>query len=250
MSDIATTPRKKIWTSPLRDLLRGRLTGRLDWRARLAAANFPAPVGELIIRIIKRTRLWRLEKAAVADELISHFSDGVAAGTAAGELIERFGDEKSAAKLIRRAKRRNRPLVWHVWNFMLRASGVIALIYLVFLVRFCIGRPGEALDYVAIMNAPILKTPETDRAWPLWRKAILAASDAPRDTQINFSSAIAMGQDRPAWSQTVQWLDHHDQAVEYARQAGSKPIMGFVYGPGGSQNDPSYTWSAAVPRTK
>jgi hypothetical protein len=250
MSDISTTPRNKLWTSPLRDLLRGRVTGRLEWQSRLAAAELPAAVGELISRVVKRTRLWRLEKAAVADELIAHFSDGVAAGTSATELIERFGDERSAAKLIRRAKRRNRPLAWHIWNAVFRATAVLLAIYLFFLVRFVMGRPGPALDYVAVLNAPVLKTSEIDRAWPVWRQAILAAADPPTDTQINFSKAIGMGIDAPPWAKTIDWLNHHTKAVELARQAGAKPLLGFVYGPDGSQNDSELHLVGEVSREK
>ena len=53
---------RKIRQTPLRDVVRFRVTGRLDWRTPLAASGLPAPVIEKIIRVVQRTRLFRLEK--------------------------------------------------------------------------------------------------------------------------------------------------------------------------------------------
>jgi hypothetical protein len=231
------TQSTKLWTTPLRDLLRGRITGRLDWKSRIVRAGLSQPAVDLITQVVRRTRLWRLEKAAVADELIAHFLDGLEAGTAADELVAKFGDVRAAAKLIRRAKRRNRPLVWHIWNFAFRVTEVILAIYLLLIVRFCIGRPDPKVDYVARMNEPVLKTPEADRAWPIWEKAILAASDGLKNGQLMFSDDIGGVAEPPPWTKTVDWLEHHGQVMELARQAGQKPVLGVIYGPGGSQDD-------------
>src|SRR5215212_9829985 len=94
---------RRIRFTPLLDLLRGRVSGRLDVRARVEAAQLPEPAKLVVARVVKKTRLWRSEKVEVADELIAHFSDGIEGGASLEVLIERFGDEKSAAKLIRRA---------------------------------------------------------------------------------------------------------------------------------------------------
>src|SRR5277367_3367800 len=112
--------------TPMRDLLRGRVTGRLDLADRLATANLSAPIRELIRRVIRKTGLWSLEKMDVANELIAHFSDGLESGATAEQLIESFGNERMAAKLIRRAKLRNRPLLWHIYRAIFRA--IVALI--------------------------------------------------------------------------------------------------------------------------
>ena len=82
MSDsLPRTRWQSINATPFRDLIRGRITGRLDWRARLAAAGLPADVSALVTRVVRTTRLWRIERAAVADELVAHFADAIAAGT-------------------------------------------------------------------------------------------------------------------------------------------------------------------------
>src|SRR5688572_8554544 len=85
--------------TPLSDALRGRLSGRLDWRRRVAASALPQPLKDLILDVARRTRLWRIERAAVADELIAHFEDGISAGGTPEGLTDRFGDPRDAAKL-------------------------------------------------------------------------------------------------------------------------------------------------------
>src|SRR5262249_46697272 len=109
----------KMRYTPLRDVLRGRITARLDRRRLLEAADLPPAVKQLIRRIAKKTSLWRLEQLDVTQELISHFTEGMKSGVPPEELIRAFGDETEAAILIRRARRRNRPPSWQV----LRVTG-------------------------------------------------------------------------------------------------------------------------------
>jgi hypothetical protein len=236
---------RRINKTPLRDLLRGRITGRLDWEADLDAAGLPPAASELIGRVVKRTRLFRAEKVAVASELIAHFLDGLAAGSTAAELVERFGDERVAARLIRRAKRRGRSVAWHVWSVGIRLLSILLGFYAILLVRFYVGRPSPSVDYVVKLNEPTLRMPESDRAWPLWRQAILASSDGSTKNELVFAEAIAPHQEDRPWPETVQWLNGHASAVELARAAGRKPIMGFILGAGGSADDPPLFFSAA-----
>src|SRR5688572_21701199 len=110
-----------------RDILRGRQADdatapvvRRNIEGLIDDAAIPEPAKALVRRVVRRTRLWRRERRDVAGELIAHFADGLAAGETAEGLVEAFGDERRAARLIRRAKRRNRPLAWHV----MRGSGL------------------------------------------------------------------------------------------------------------------------------
>jgi hypothetical protein len=235
---------RRISRTPLRDVLRFRFTGRLDWKWRVANSGLPKPAADLICRVVKRTRLWRLEKAAVADELAAHFADGLEAASNVEQLVKSFGDERVAAKLIRRAKRRGRPWPWQIWGFSLRVMAVVLAVYAVLLIRFCLGQPTVSVDYIAKLNAPIAAVPEGDRAWPLWRQAILASSESAKGEWVVFPGAvIGTIHDDPAWPKTVQWLDDHQSAVELARQAGSKSALGFILGPAGSEDDPMLGWA-------
>jgi hypothetical protein len=55
---------------------------------------------------------------------------------------------------------------------------------------------------------------------------------------LSFPEAIAPTQEDRPWPETVQWLKQHRQAIDLARRAGQMPALGFVLGPGGSQDDP------------
>ena len=80
----------------------------------------------------------------MADELIAHFADARDAGTA--DPVAAFGDARAAAKLIRRGKRRGRPLVWHAWTWVWRATAGLAVVYAAALGRFAVGRPTPAVN--------------------------------------------------------------------------------------------------------
>ena len=223
---------QRLTTTPMRDLLRGRVTGRLDWPARLAAAGLPADVAGLVTRVVRRTRLWRLERAAVADELVAHFADAVAAG--ATDAVAAFGDERTAAKLIGRAKRRNRSPIGHAWTWAWRATAGLVVVYVGLLLAAVFGRPRVAVDYVAQLAAPARAVPESDRAWPLWREAILACEvfdsgsyGAPDVIEPSFG-----GPTDPV--KQAAWLAAHADGLATARRAAAKPALGFVIGPGGT----------------
>ena len=117
-----------FWQSSLSDVLRGRI-GRLAWRDRLAGANLTPAEQRLIRDVVDRTRLWRHEKAELADELIAHFLDAREAGK--NDALSRFGDPALAASLMRRAWRRKRPLAAKVLESWALAVGALLMAYLV-----------------------------------------------------------------------------------------------------------------------
>ena len=243
-------PQPSVWRTPLRDLARFRVTGRLDWPGRLATSGLPDPVRALIGRVVKRTRLWKLEQAAVAAELAAHFADGLDAGADAETLARDFGDERTAAKLIRRAKRRGRPLPWHVWKWAVRGGAAVFGLYLLQLVPFVLRHPVVRVDYLARLNAPLSGVPQGERAWPLYRQAVLgmglAIKDAPVFAGIDAdepgTELLDVKPGDPAWPQLVAWLDAHAGDVALLRQGAARPKLGFVLGPGGSAEDAALGW--------
>lgn len=239
---------RRLRYTPLGDLVRGQLTGRLDWRERVTAAALPAPAEALILRVLKRTRLWRGERVAVADELIAHFADGIASGESASELVDRFGDERAAAKLIRRAKRRGRPLLWHAGKYVVRGFLVVVAAYCVEFIRFVARTPSITVDYLAMLNVEAVRFAPNGRAWPIYRQALVAL-DLNHDTAFNRPLKITPTVDgrklRDAtvddveWPELVAWVDAHAAQIELVRQAASKPGMGFVLGDHGDADDPA-----------
>lgn len=222
---------QKMRYTPMRDFLRGKLTGRMDLRRPLEESPLPPPLQQVIRRVVGRTFLWRMERLEVTHELIAHFADGLAAGNSSEELVRKFGDEKQAALLIRRAKRRGRSAVWQAWRFACWSTAVFFVFYFGYAVYFFTGEPSPRVHYVATINQVVEKTPIEDRAWPLYRRALLgfgSVRELEAYPQFNNSESPKF----------LQFLKEHQKEVEWIRQGGEKAKFGFLIGANGSAFDP------------
>ena len=220
---------RRLAHTPLRDIVRGRLSGRADVKRLVAAAELPVPLASIVLEVARRSRLWRVERADVADELIAHFVDGLRAGSSPGALADAFGPARQAARLIRRAKRRNRPLVWKAWVRSVQAVGLliglVVVIYIVAAIRLFTGRPVLAHDYLADVNAVALAVPEAQRAWPMYRSALIALGEMPQEVK---DHVVRPGQQE--WDEVVRYIETHDESLELVRQAASRPGLGYIVG--------------------
>ncbi|GAB4186147.1 MAG: hypothetical protein Kow00105_00570 [Phycisphaeraceae bacterium] len=248
---------RKLRKTPMRDMIRGRLTGRLDIDRLLEDSGLSGKAADTVRRVVKRTRLWRLEKVDVAKELIAHFLDGQEAGVSQDELLERFGDEKQVARLIRRAKKRQRPLAWHVFAWTRLGVGCLFGMYVLSALYLMTGSPSVKVDYLAVLNRRAASVPAEEAAWPLYREALLTLNMREQrqwDTPIPFyaenpdhpdaADYLQYGPpyrysrwqrieqsdrpDKPGWSATVAFLEENAGALELIRRAASKPGQGFV----------------------
>ncbi len=213
----------------MRDLVRGRLTGRLDLEALIAAAELPEPLPQLVRNVVRRTRLLRLEKVAVAEELAGHFRDGLDQGRSADELARDFGDTVQAARLIRRAKRRNRPLAHRAAVRSMQAAcglfGVVLVLYGIVALRFFAGSPNPSMDFLQRINAVTLATPPADRAWPEYRSAILALKRPP---ELSYRRTPRPGE--PGWEVVDEYLAGNRSAIEHIHAGAARPVLGFEMG--------------------
>lgn len=237
MSVRAPSTMNRLASTPMSDVARGRLTGRLAWREALERAQLPAPAAGVIREVVRRTRLWRAERADVAMELIAHFQDGLESGASADELVRAFGDPRSAAKLITRAKRRSRGPLWKAanagaWGFVAFAA-VMALVYAWWAVLFFSSSPRIARDFVAELNAPVLLIPESDRALPLYQELHRARAELPKDAP--FPPEVIEGRrydgarpGDPEWPAAEAYLTLNARAIELARSAATKPALGIL----------------------
>ena len=220
---------RRLRLTPLRDLVRGRLTGRLDLDAVIAAAELPASLSHLVRDVIRRTRLFRLEKIAVAQELAGHFRDGLDQGVSPGELARDFGDPVLAARLIRRAKRRNRPLAWRATVRSLQAAwglfGIVIVLYGIAALRFFAGSPNPNVDFLSQVNAATLAAPTADRAWPEYRAAILALKRPP---ELSYRRTPRPGE--PGWEVVEKYLAGNRTALEHIRAGAARPVLGYEIG--------------------
>jgi hypothetical protein len=205
--------------TPIRDFLRGNISARMDLRRNLRDSALPPVIQRVVERVVKSTRLWRLERLEVQKELCAHFSDGLAAGISPEELVKKFGDESQTARLIRRAKRRNRPLLWHGLRFAFWSAVVFVSLYGTYAVYFFSSRPSPRIDYVAVINARVEKTPVEDRAWPSYRRALLGLGEV-------MNKPLASRD--PSW--LTQFVKDHQKELELIREGAAKPEFGFLFG--------------------
>jgi len=220
----------KMRYTPMRDFLRGNLTGRLDLRRPLEESGLPIPIKRVIHRTVAKTLLWRLERLAVTHELISHFADGLSSGMSAEDLITKFGDEKQAARLIRRAKRRSRPVPWHAARFVGWSMTGLLVLYSGYALYFFAGQPSPRVDYVADINRAIETAPLEDRAWPLYRRALLGLGNLDQlESQPQFYVLES--------PRLLQFVKDHQEQVEWIRQGAAKSEFGFLIGANGSAFD-------------
>lgn len=229
--------------TPIGALVGGHPTRDRDAADILRDADLPQSLAHAITTILRRSRLWRRERADVAFELTAHFRDGLDAGRSADELLRDFGSPRDAAVLIRRAKRRNRPALWRAWATLWAAMGwlLLALIgtYAFLFARYLMLEPTIARNYLAEINAPVLAVPERDRAWPLYRQAYLSLtplSDGspasfelpPEGTPPSLKDSLGAWDLPPALlAETRSYIRLNAPVLDLIRQATQRPALGL-----------------------
>jgi hypothetical protein len=210
--------------------LRGRFNANLDWRRVISDANLPAEIPAVIEQVVRRTRLWRSEKVDVASELVAHFQDGLESGCAPDELVKSFGDPRQTASLIRRAKKRGRSPIWQLWRYVCWTVGAIMALYIAAGVYMTMDRPSITTDYLAILNEPAASVPEDQRAWPLYRDALLTLNMRPIefDPAAPFAITTARKPGDADWAKTQKFLSDHADAIAKLREAAARRDLGFV----------------------
>ncbi|MCH7559511.1 MAG: hypothetical protein IIB56_18945, partial [Planctomycetes bacterium] len=128
----------------------------------------------------KKMHYRREVRQDVQAELTAHFEDELKDCTTdeqkqqkAQQLITGFGDVKLLAVLLRRAKKRCRPLWRTVVARTFQAVGVLILCFIVYVVWFLSGKPAITTNYVAEFNKIVRPAAdESLNAAPLYLKAV------------------------------------------------------------------------------
>ena len=142
--------------------------------------SLPACAVEYVRRLLKKMRYRRKVRDDVEAELKAHFEDELKDCKSSQEkeqkarqLITDFGDIKLLAILLRRAKKRCRPLWRTVIVRTFQAIGVLIVCFIFYTIWFSFGEPTIRVDYVQLLNQ--MNQPEVlnqDNAWPHYEKAI------------------------------------------------------------------------------
>ncbi|MFB0555180.1 MAG: hypothetical protein ACETWQ_17870 [Phycisphaerae bacterium] len=142
--------------------------------------NLPASTVEFIRRVLKKMGYRRKVRQDVQAELTAHFEDEFKdcktdeeKEQKAQQLITDFGDLKLLAILLRRAKKRCRPLWRTVVARTFQALGVLILCFILYILWFLSGKPVITTNYVAELNSMVRPVAdESLNAAPLYLKAV------------------------------------------------------------------------------
>lgn len=149
----------------------------------------PSALSDLIERVVRGTRLWRSEKREVRAELESHFregledlaSEGLTEDAAVRVLCDNFGNPELTAKLIRRGKKRGRPMILKLAIAVSIAAMSAIGASATYMAVVTLGEPNPTVDYLKQLNEPIEKVAVEQRAWTVLRDALIAFKPMPDD---------------------------------------------------------------------
>ena len=195
--------------------------------------GLPACVAEYINLVAKKMRYCKKVRWDVRAELAAHFQDELRDCTTnrqrqekAQQLIAEFGDVKLLAVLLRRAKKRCRPL----WHTMLartcQATAVIAVCFVLYVMWFFSGKPNITTDYVAQLNS--IAKPVADEslnAAPFYDKAVKLGVEEPEE---KLGSFLALA-DWPAhltaeqMASVKRWIKANEACFQQIRLGSERP---------------------------
>ncbi|MEZ6094256.1 MAG: hypothetical protein R3C03_08445 [Pirellulaceae bacterium] len=209
-----------------------------SWRDVLQHSALPGNVKTVIQTVAVHSRLSGAEKRDVVTELIAHFEDGYEQGTDYETLLSEFGDPLAAAKLIRRGKIRNRSMSSKILRGGVVAGIVLVLGYVFLYWYFHRGQARPSVDYLAQLNETAASTPESERAWLVYRDVMAREKyiEGPggRFDEIYYRNEgapddmrLVLPTDGPQWESAVEKLQASQELLETMRKGGVMPQMGL-----------------------
>lgn len=201
--------------------------------------NVPAVAIVYIDAVIKSMRYRKKVRQEVRRELTAHFADALAeCGTeqeriaAAENLIKEFGDVKLLGTLLRRAKKRNRPL----WRTMVvrtfQAVGVLFLLLLIYVGWFFSGKPVITTNYLEKLNTMVRPVADdSQNAWPFYKQAA-EKFVKHEDKDFNFSPRSPKTLTVEQRQIILDTIAKNQESFDLVRQGNQNPHYWQVYGAG------------------
>ncbi len=199
--------------------------------------NLPACAAEFIKLVIKKMRYRKKVRADVMAELIAHFEDELKdcktdteKEQKAQKLIKDFGDAKLLGILLRRAKKRCRPLWRTVVARTFQTIGVLILCFIVYVVWFLTGKPVITTNYIAELNRMVQPVAdESLNAAPLYNEAAsILGEETPKD--ISKLLGKSYGEATPEEKQLIEkWITDNKKPLELVIIGSKKPYYWQKY---------------------
>ena len=205
--------------------------------------KLPVSASEFIQLVIKKMRYRREVRQDVQAELTAHFEDELRGckrdserEQKAQQLIADFGDAKLLAVLLRRAKKRCRPLWKTAVARTFQTAGIITVCFIVYVIWFMSGKPVITTDYIAELNRvnrPV--TDETLNAAPLYHEAAERYSKLPEDISLLLRKKY--WEFTPEQKQLMEkWLTDNQEILELVVAGTQKPYYWRTYASKNKQN--------------
>ena len=190
---------------------------------------------QFINLVARKFRYRKKVRQEVLDELVTHFEDELRGCTSeqdrdqkAQQLIAEFGDPGLLAVLMRRAKKRCRPLWAKVLIHSFQAIGILLLYLVICALPLRIGRPTIRVNYLDWINDLVRDNKdESLNAKPYLDKAVQLASKAPAlPKEIDQQGHRVLwpeDMNEPQQKNIAEFLGKNTEALDALREAVEKP---------------------------
>ncbi len=122
---------------------------------------------------------------------------------------------------------------WHARRRRKRRAGCLLLMcsplllvvaLLIWMLPQWLSKPGTPRDYIAEFNERYADVPESDRAWPLLKQAVLIKySLHGRKVE---TATLPQYPTWPAWDESIAYIDSIQPALDLVREASNRPMLG------------------------
>jgi len=196
-------------------------------------SQLPVSAADFIKIVIKKMRYRKKVRREVLAELAAHFEDELSECKTVDEkeqkaqqLINEFGDAKLLGVLLRRAKKRCRPLWRIVVARGFQAAGVLILCLIVYIVWFLSGKANVTVDYLAEFNRMVRPVAdESQNAAPFYEKAVKSIENIfenmPEDTRDLLGKRPRAFSDDDA-KRVGKWLDDNKETLDWVIKGSQK----------------------------
>jgi len=175
----------------------------------------------------------------VRAELLAHFEDALRGvqdranrQKKAEELIREFGEVKLLAVLIRRGKKRCRPMWQKAMIRGFQAVGAMVLLLVLYVGWFFTGKPVITTNYVDKLNQWVRPVAdENQNARPFYEEAAAEYKkpDVPDANDFKLSPQKLTDLDASQRRIVEKWIADNQKAIELIRQGNQKPYYWRVY---------------------
>ena len=213
----------------------------------------PVSASQFIERVVKKVRYRKKVRQDVRAELQAHFEDALSDCTSSQEreqlaatLIAGFGDTRFLARLIRRGKKRCRP-VWVKGMIRLAQVAALCVLYLVLCAsRLFIGAPTIKVDTIAWLNESARQG--RDESLNARQDLVEAYSLLGEEPSILTKGPRLIQDMNDVQRQSVEaYLTENQPALDHFRQAATKPHYWPSYAPMESMPERTGIGTVTVP---